>query len=419
MFKTNTPRKEFTMYFKRAIDKKLSRHFSQENPTPLILQGPPKIGKRTSLFHLEENFNQVEIVDLLNFKFTSPGHASKNATSLLCIVKEQTGNDFLENSDNLLILLNADHVIGLYEIVSKLGKNLKCKLAVTITHADCLGDRCYDNKLLNIMKMERMQIQEFSQACHDYGLATGKEIFNLYKQCGGYPEILKSISEVEFCPEYFVTKYIINFSKEFGYDCVIVLEVLKAFTELALAQHFTFSDLVFELSDYLERSYFGFSIDEKQLKKMLSDLISYGVLEKCSVYDIENEDGIAYFTLYFTDVTFCRHFTQKVLCSKREKELAMLEFHIFDAFKFGTDLVTGASFFCKGILDYKFENPINQIKPLKEQELPFFMLQEVESGERTFITFSKVTEDNLLELKPDAKIISYEIGKEYKLYGLE
>lgn len=406
------------MYFKRDIDKKLLKHFSKENTTPLILQGPPKIGKRTSLFHLEENFNQVEIVDLINFKSTSPGYASKNSTLLLHIVKEQTGNDFLKNPDNFLILLNADHVIGLYEIVSKLGKNLKCKLAVTITHADCLGDRYYDNKLLSIMKMERMQMQEFSQACYDYDLAAEENIFNLYSECGGYPEILKSISEGEFCSEYFVTKYIINFSKEFGYDCAIVLEVLKAFAELALAQHFTFTDLTFELYDYLERSYFGFSIDEKQLKKMLSDLITYGVLEKCSVYDIENEDGISCFALYFTDIIFYHHFTKKALCSKREKELATLEFYAFDAFKFGTDLVTNATFFCKGMLGCRIGNCLNHIKPLKNQELPFFMLQEVESGERTFITFNKVTEDKLLELKPDAKIVSYEIGKEYKLYGL-
>ena len=39
------------MYFKRDIDKKLSKHFSQENSTPLIVRGAPDVGKFTSLLH--------------------------------------------------------------------------------------------------------------------------------------------------------------------------------------------------------------------------------------------------------------------------------------------------------------------------------------------------------------------------------
>ena len=35
------------MYFKRDIDKKLLKHFSQENPTPLIVRGAPDVGKFT------------------------------------------------------------------------------------------------------------------------------------------------------------------------------------------------------------------------------------------------------------------------------------------------------------------------------------------------------------------------------------
>ena len=226
-------------------------------------------------------------------------------------------------------------------------------------------------------------------------------------------------SEGENCSEQFIVSYIIKFSKEFGYDCAIVSNVLCAFAELALAQNFSFTDLAFELSDYLERTYFGFSIAEAQLKEMLSNLIRYGILKKCKIYDVDGEDGISYFTLYFTDIIFHRYFTKGVLCTKQAKDLADLEFYTFDSVKCRTDLVKGEHFFCKGIFGYKLGNRVSQVKPHKEQEMPFFMLQEVESSERTFISFSKVTEDKLLELNPNAKIVHYEIGKEYELYGLE
>ena len=48
------------MYFKRDIDKKLSKHFSQENPTPLIVRGAPDVGKFTSIANLEGNFKREE-----------------------------------------------------------------------------------------------------------------------------------------------------------------------------------------------------------------------------------------------------------------------------------------------------------------------------------------------------------------------
>lgn len=410
------------MYFKRNIDEKLQEHFNQEDPTPLILQGPPRIGKRTSLLHLKDNFNQVQTVDLINFKSKSPEYINKKYTQLIHTVSDQTGNDFLNNSDNLLILLNANNIVGLYETIIKLGEVWKCKIAVTITHIDCLGDKYYDDKLLNVMKMERMQMKEFSQICYERGLTRGKDIFAMYKQCGGYPEFLEPICDISksiVAPEHFVTSYIINFSKEFGYDYTIVLEVLTAFAELALAQHFTFTDLTFELSDYLERTYFGFSLNEAQLKKLLSGLISYGILVKSKIYDVENENGISYSAMCFTDFVFHSYFTKKVLCQKRTRDLADLEFFTFDAFRFDTNLTGLSTYFCKGTLGYKIGNCLSQKKTLKEQEMPFFMIQEVSSGKRTFITFSKVIEDKLLKLNPDAKIVSYEMGKEYKLYGLE
>ena len=151
------------MYFKRDIDKKLLKHFSQENPTPLIVRGAPDVGKFTSLLNLTGNFKRVKGIDLTDFKSRSnikfnsklePRNVgTDDYTQLEFLIQSETGEEFLEDPNNLLILRNADHVFGLLSIVSQLGKYNNCKIAVTVISSHFFGDTAYFTTDLTVMKM--------------------------------------------------------------------------------------------------------------------------------------------------------------------------------------------------------------------------------------------------------------------------
>ena len=95
------------MYFKRDIDKKLLKHFSQENPTPLIVRGAPDVGKFTSLLNLTGNFKIVKVIDLTDFKSRSnikfnsklePRNVgTDDYTQLEFLIQSETGEEFLED----------------------------------------------------------------------------------------------------------------------------------------------------------------------------------------------------------------------------------------------------------------------------------------------------------------------------------
>ena len=161
------------MYFKRDIDKKLLKHFSQENPTPLIVRGAPDVGKFTSLLNLTGNFKIVKVIDLTDFKSRSnikfnsklePRNVgTHDYTQLEFLIQSETGEEFLEDPNNLLILRNADHVFGLLSIVSRLGKYNNCKIAVTVISPHFFGDTSYLVTDLTIIGMKTMTIKHGSK----------------------------------------------------------------------------------------------------------------------------------------------------------------------------------------------------------------------------------------------------------------
>ena len=199
------------MYFKRDIDKKLLKHFSQENPTPLIVRGAPDVGKFTSLLNLTGNFKIVKVIDLTDFKSRSnikfnsklePRNVgTDDYTQLEFLIQSETGEEFLEDPNNLLILRNADHVFGLLSIVSRLGKYNNCKIAVTVISPHFFGDTSYLVTDLTIIGMKTMTIKEFSKAYNTYRTsdmgASPKDVFKLYKQCGGFPRCLEAYLDPE------------------------------------------------------------------------------------------------------------------------------------------------------------------------------------------------------------------------------
>lgn len=407
------------MYFKRDIDKKLLKHFNQENPTPLIVRGAPDIGKFTSLVHLSESFKRVKVVDLTDFKSRSnikfksklePRNAgTDDYTQLEFLIQSETGEEFLEDPDNLLILLNADHVFGLLNIVSRLGKYNNCKIAVTVTSKHFFGDTAYFTADLTVMEMRTMTIKEFSKAYNTYRTsdmgASHKEVFKLYKQCGGFPRCLEAYLDPELeknKPKYFIIWYTYNFAKYFGYNYEVIFDFLTAFTKVALAQNFVFTDIAFDLTNYLERTYFNYTFKYEQVREILAELIDYGILAKEPIYDMQNGNDTEYYTLHFTDILFHNYFSQGILCPEKTKTAADLTFYVYDAHR------AGCLSKDKNVFLRKCTN-----------EGVLFMLQKTKSDKRVYITFSEEMENTLLEKSPDSKVRRYSEKKIHNLYGLK
>lgn len=419
------------MYFKRDIDKKLLKHFSQENPTPLIVRGAPNVGKFTSLLNLAENFKRVKVVDLTDFKSRSnikfesklePRNAeTDDYTQLEFLIQSETGEEFLEDPNNLLILRNADHVFGLLSIVSRLGKYNNCKLAVTVMSKHFFGDTAYFTTDLTVMEMRTMTIKEFSKAYNTYrspDMGTSpKDVFKLYKQCGGFPRCLEAYLDPELeeiNPKCFITNYVYDFAKYFGYNYEIIFDFLTAFTKVALAQNFTFTDVAFDLTDYLERTYFNYTFKYEQVREMLAELIDYGILAKKPIYDVQKENDTEYYTLHFTDILFHNHFSKGILCSEKTKTEADLTFYVYDANKAGC-LSKDKKVILRKCTNEHFSLDLSD----NTTSDVLFMLHNAKSKKRTYITFSEEMEKTLLEKYPDSKVLRYSERKIHKLYGLK
>lgn len=410
------------MYFKRDIDKKLSKHFNQENPTPLIVRGAPNVGKFTSLLNLAGNFESVKDIDLTDFKSRSnikfesklePRNVeTDDYTQLEFLIQSETGEEFLENPNNLLILRNADHVFGLLNIVSRLGKYNNCKIVVTVISKHFFGDTAYFTTDLTVMEMRTMTIKEFSKAYNTYRSSdmgtSHKDVFKLYRQCGGFPRCLETYLDPELekiNPKCFITNYVYNFAEYFGYNYEIIFDFLTAFTKVALAQNFTFTDVAFDLTDYLERTYFNYTFKYEQVREILAELIDYGILAKKPIYDVQKENNTEYYTLHFTDILFHNYFSKGILCSEKTKAEADLTFYVYDAHRAKCLTKDKNTFLLKCTND--------------DMSGVLFMLQNAKSGERVYITFSEEMEKVLLEKYPNSKVCCYPERKIHKLYGLK
>lgn len=468
------------MYFKRDIDKKLLKHFSQENPTPLIVRGAPDVGKFTSLLNLTGNFKIVKVIDLTDFKSRSniklnsklePRNVgTDDYTQLEFLIQSETGEEFLEDPNNLLILRNADHVFGLLNIVSRLGKYNNCKIAVTVISQHFFGDTSYLVTDLTVMEMETMTIKEFSKAYNTYRTsdmgASPKDVFKLYKQCGGFPRCLEAYLNPELekiKPKYIIINYVYNFAKYFGYNYEVIFDFLTAFTKVALTQNFIFTDIAFDLTNYLERTYFDYTFKYEQVKEILAELINYGILAKKPIYDVQNGNDAEYYTLHFTDILFHNYFSQDILCPEKTKAAADLTFYVYDAHRAGCLTKDKNIFLRKCNDDACYESStsadIDKYKDVcyesntsadidkykdgcyesstsedidKCKDVCFspeysinvtpevlFMLQKTKSEERTFFTFSKEMENALLEKYSDSRVLRYSKKKIHKLYGLK
>ena len=277
-----------------------------------------------------------------------------------------------------------------------------------------------------------------------------KDVFKLYKQCGGFPRCLEAYLDPELekiKPKYIIINYVYNFAKYFGYNYEVIFDFLTAFTKVALTQNFIFTDIAFDLTNYLERTYFDYTFKNEQVKEILTELINYGILAKKPIYDVQNGNDAEYYTLHFTDILFHNYFSQDILCPEKTKAAADLTFYIYDAHRAGC-LTKDKNIFLRKCNDdacyesstsadidkYKdgcYESNTSAdtdkckdvcISPeysINVTPEVLFMLQKTKSEERTFITFSKEMENALLEKYSDSRVLRYSKKKIHKLYGLK
>ncbi len=299
-------------------------------------------------------------------------------------------------------------------IVSRLGKYNNCKIAVTVISQHFFGDTSYTATDLTVMEMETMTIKEFSKAYNTYRTsdmgASPKDVFKLYKQCGGFPRCLEAYLDPELekiKPKYIIINYVYNFAKYFGYNYEVIFDFLIAFTRVALAQNFIFTDIAFDLTNYLERTYFNYTFKYEQVREILTELINYGILAKKPIYDMQKGNDTEYYTLHFTDILFHYYFIQSILCTEKAKAAADLTFYVYDAYR------AGCLSKDKKVILRKCTNSDDTTSDV------LFMLHNTKSEERTIITFSEEMKNTLLEKSPDSKVLRYSERKIHKLYGLK
>lgn len=312
-----------------------------------------------------------------------------------------------------------------FSMLVKEDKLGNCKIAVTVINQYFFGDTVFFTTDSTVMEMETMTIREFSKAYNTYRSpdmrTSPKEVFNLYKQCGDYPRCLEMYLDSRLDngnPKYFTIEYVYNLAKYFGYNYEIIFDFLVTFTKVALTQNFTLTNITFDLTDYLDRTYFGYTFKYEQIREILEELITYGILAKESVYDIRRENYTEYYTLHFTDILFHNYFSQDILCPKKTKTEADLTFYVYDSNR--AECLSKD----RNVFLYKCTNEDERFSqdPSTGDDATsevLFVLQKTKSGKSVYITFSEEMENALLAKYPNFKVLRYSERKIHKLYGLK
>ena len=134
-------------------------------------------------------------------------------------------------------------------------------------------------------------------------------------------------------------------------------------------------------------------------------MINYGILAKKPIYNAQKGNDTEYYTLHFTDILFHDHFSKGILYPEEAKIAADLTFYVYDAHRAGC-LTKDKNIFLRKCNDDATSEVL-------------FMLQNVKSGKRVLITFSKEMENTLLAKSTDSKVLRYSERKIHKLYGLK
>lgn len=320
------------MYLARKIDHDLYLWHYNTNDV-LVVQGPPCVGKTTSIQHyVKENFAYYYIIDLedkigkkFSKKFSKDAQNSKDFNQDLSqdgdahklhpvfsfIYKNEGALDNTKNS--VLIIKNlqfSKDPTSLIKYLNQFDFRLICTLEDTLAKYSNIVCSPYTY----IIRMTGLTFQEFLglyEAEEDYitiveGIGVQEaqagieneerndiwfaDALEVYQNVGCYPEVVETYyNNGDYCNEIYdqILKVCKIIARREDVSEVFVYKVLTSIVWLALAQENTFKDLDLEVWELLRR--FSPEIQTTQLERIITALIDFSVIKICPIYNLKKE----------------------------------------------------------------------------------------------------------------------------------
>ena len=333
------------MYLARKIDHDLYLWHYNTNDV-LVVQGPPCVGKTTSIQHyVKENFAYYYIIDLedkigkkfskkfskdaRNFKDFRPDLSQDGDTQELhpifsFIHKNEGALDNTKNS--VLIIKNlqfSKDPTSLIKYLNQFDFRLICTLEDTLAKYSNIVCSPYTY----IIRMTGLTFQEFLglyEAEEDYittvdGIGVQEaqveveneerndiwfaDALEVYQNVGCYPEVVETYyNDGDYCNEIYdqILKVCKIIARREDVSEVFVYKVLTSIVWLALAQENTFTDLDLEVWELLRR--FSPEIQTTQLERIITALIDFSVIKICPIYNLKKEKiSTKKYKIFFTE----------------------------------------------------------------------------------------------------------------------
>jgi len=333
------------MYLERKIDNDL--YIWQHNVNDvLVVQGPPCVGKTTSIQHyVKENFEHYYIIDLedkigkeFSKKFSKDVQNSKDFSPDLSQDGDTHGlhpafsfiysnEGALDNTKNSVLIIKnlqfSKDPAGLINYLNQFDFRLICTLEDSLAKYSNIVCSPYTY----IAKMTGITFQEFLGlygAEEDYittvdgirvqeaqaEVENGKhndiwfaDALEVYQNVGCYPEVVETYYEDgDYYNEIYdqILKVCKTIAKREDASEAFVYKVLTSIVWLALAKENTFTDLDLEVWESLRR--FSPEIQTTQLERIIIALIDFSVIKLCPIYNLKKEKiSTKKYKVFFTE----------------------------------------------------------------------------------------------------------------------
>lgn len=333
------------MYLARKIDHDLYLWHYNTNDV-LIVQGPPCVGKTTSIQHyVKENFAYYYIIDLedkigkkFSKKFSKDTQNSKDFRPDLSqdddthelqpvfsfIYKNEGALDNTKNS--VLIIKNLQLSKDPTSLIKYLNQ-FDFRLICTLEGALAKYSNIVCSPYTYIVRMTGLTFQEFLglyEAEEDYittidGIGVQEaqveveneerneiwfaDALEVYQNVGCYPEVVETYyNNGDYCNEIYdqILKVCKTIARREDVSEVFVYKVLTSIVWLALAQENTFTDLDLEVWELLRR--FSPEIQTTQLERIITALIDFSIIKICPIYNLKKEKiSTKKYKIFFTE----------------------------------------------------------------------------------------------------------------------
>ena len=333
------------MYLARKIDHDLYLWHYNTNDV-LVVQGPPCVGKTTSIQHyIKENFAYYYIIDLedkigkkFSKKFSKDAQNPKDFNQDLSqdgdthelqpvfsfIYKNEGALDNTKNS--VLIIKNLQFSKDPTSLIKYLNQ-FDFRLICTIEGSLAKYSNIVCSPYTYIVRMTGLTFQEFLglyEAEEDYittvdGIGVQEaqaeveneerndiwfaDALEVYQNVGCYPEVVETYYENgDYYNEIYgqIMKLCGTIARREDVSEVFVYKVLISIVWLALAQENTFKDLDLEVWELLRR--FSPEIQTTQLERIITALIDFSVIKICPIYNLKKEKiSTKKYKIFFTE----------------------------------------------------------------------------------------------------------------------